>query len=151
MTRIVRHHGGRFRSAPLSKHVAYLKREGVTRDGADARMFDATSDDADTRTFAERCEEDRHHFRLAVSPEDAGQMADLRAFTRELMKDAEHDLGTGLDWVAVDHWNTDNPHIHVLVRGRGGGKGARRRARHAGIGAAQRAGDPRWTGEGGRR
>lgn len=22
-----------------------------------------------------------------------------------------------LDWVAVDHWNTDNPHIHVLVRG----------------------------------
>ena len=45
-------------------------------------------------------------------------MADLRAFTRELMKDAEHDLGTGLDWVAVDHWNTDNPHVHVLVRGR---------------------------------
>ena len=45
-------------------------------------------------------------------------MADLRAFTRELMKDAERDLGTGLDWVAVDHWNTDNPHVHVLVRGR---------------------------------
>ena len=118
MTRIVRHHGGRFRSAPLSKHVAYLKREGVTRDGADARMFDATSDDADTRTFAERCEEDRHHFRFTVSPEDAGKMADLRAFTRELMKDAERDLGTKLDWVAVDHWNTDNPHIHVLVRGK---------------------------------
>ena len=45
-------------------------------------------------------------------------MADLRAFTRELMADAERDLGTKLDWVAVDHWNTDNPHIHVLVRGR---------------------------------
>ena len=45
-------------------------------------------------------------------------MADLRAFTRELMKDAERDLGTGLEWVAVDHWNTDNPHVHVLVRGR---------------------------------
>ena len=118
MARIVRHRGGRFRSAPLSKHVAYLKRDGVTRDGADARMFDAASDDADTKAFAERCEEDRHHFRFTVSPEDAGQMADLRAFTRELMRDAERDLGTGLDWVAVDHWNTDNPHIHVLVRGR---------------------------------
>ena len=118
MARIVRHRGGRFRSAPLSKHVAYLKRDGVTRDGADARMFDAASDDADTKAFAERCEEDRHHFRFTVSPEDAGQMADLRAFTRELMGDAERDLGTGLDWVAVDHWNTDNPHIHVLVRGR---------------------------------
>jgi type IV secretory pathway VirD2 relaxase len=118
MARIVRHRGGRFRSAPLSKHVAYLKRDGVTRDGADARMFDAASDDADTKAFAERCEEDRHHFRFTVSPEDAGQMADLRAFTRELMGDAERDLGTGLDWVAVEHWNTDNPHVHVLVRGK---------------------------------
>jgi type IV secretory pathway VirD2 relaxase len=118
MARIVRQRGGHFRSVPLSKHVAYLKREGVTRDGADARMFDAASDDADTKAFAERCGEDRHHFRFTVSPEDAGQLADLRAFTRELMKDAERDLGTGLDWVAVDHWNTDNPHVHVLVRGR---------------------------------
>jgi type IV secretory pathway VirD2 relaxase len=118
MSRVVRHHGSRFRSAPLSKHVAYLKRDGVTRDGADARMFDAASDDADAKAFAERCEEDRHHFRFTVSPEDAGRMADLQAFTRELMKDAERDLGTQLDWVAVDHWNTDNPHIHVLVRGR---------------------------------
>ena len=81
-------------------------------------MFDARSDDADTRAFAERCEDDRHHFRFTVSPEDAAEMADLRAFTRELMADAERDLGTKLDWVAVDHWNTDNPHIHVLVRGR---------------------------------
>jgi type IV secretory pathway VirD2 relaxase len=81
-------------------------------------MFDAASDDADTQAFAERCEEDRHHFRFTVSPEDAGQMSDLPALTRELMKDAERDLGTRLDWVAVDHWNTDNPHIHVLVRGR---------------------------------
>jgi len=53
-----------FPLAPLSKHVAYLKREGVTRDGADARMFDARSDVADTRAFAERCENDRHHFRF---------------------------------------------------------------------------------------
>jgi type IV secretory pathway VirD2 relaxase len=34
------------------------------------------------------------------------------------MADMERDLGTRLDWVAVDHWNTDNPHIHVLIRGR---------------------------------
>jgi type IV secretory pathway VirD2 relaxase len=118
MARVVRHRGGRLRSAPLSKHVTYLKREGVTCDGAEARMFDATFDNADTKAFAERCEEDGHHFRFTVSPEDAGQMADLRAFTRELIVDAERDLGTKLDWVAVDHWNTDNPHIHVLVRGR---------------------------------
>ena len=116
--RVVRHRGSQFRSAPLARHVAYLKRDGVTRDGADARLFEARSEAVDEQSFAERCEEDRHHFRFIVSPEDAADMSDLRAFTRELMIDAERDLGTKLDWVAVDHWNTDNPHIHVLVRGR---------------------------------
>ncbi len=116
--RVVRHQGTRFRSAPLPKHMAYLKRDGVTRDGADARMFDASSDAADEQAFAERTADDRHHFRFIISPEDAAELADLRSFTRELMQDVERDLGTGLDWVAVDHWNTDNPHVHVLIRGR---------------------------------
>ena len=70
VARIVRHRGGRFRSAPLSKHIAYLKREGVSRDGTEARMFNATSDDADPKVFAQPCEEDRHHFQFTVSPED---------------------------------------------------------------------------------
>ena len=118
MTRIVRHQGKVFRSAPLSRYMAYLKREGVTRDGSNARMFDAASDDADAKAFAERCEDDRHHFRFIISPEDAAELENVRAFTRELMADAERDLGTKLDWVAVDHWNTDNPHVHVLIRGR---------------------------------
>ncbi len=116
--RVVRHHGTRFRSAPLTRHLTYLKREGVTRDGNDAHMFDANSDAVDELEFAERCQDDRHHFRFIISPEDAAKMDGLRAFTRELMVDAERDLGTKLDWVAVDHWNTDNPHIHILVRGR---------------------------------
>lgn len=115
--RVVRHRGAAFRSAPLARHVAYLEREGVTRDGSDGQMFDAHSDEADGRAFAARCEGDRHHFRFIVSPEDAGQMVDLRTFTRELMQDMVRDLETKLDWVAVDHWNTGNPHIHVLVRG----------------------------------
>ncbi len=116
--RVVRHRGTRFRSAPLSKHITYLKRDGVTRDGADTRMFDAASDTADESAFAERCKDDRHHFRFIISPEDAAELGDLRAFTRELMSDVARDLGTKLDWIAVDHWNTDNPHIHVLIRGR---------------------------------
>jgi type IV secretory pathway VirD2 relaxase len=120
MNRIVRHQsrGWRVRSGPLSRHIAYLKREGVTRDGSDAHMFDARSDEADHKAFAAQCEADRHHFRFTVSPENAAEMADLRSFTRELMSDAERDLGTRLDWIAVDHWNTDHAHVHVLVRGR---------------------------------
>ena len=115
--RVVRQQGSRFRSAPLAKHLDYLQRDGVTKDGADARMFDARGDQVDYSAFAERCEGDRHHFRFIVSPEDAPDMTDLRGFTRDLMARAEQDLGTEIDWVAVDHWNTDQPHVHVLARG----------------------------------
>lgn len=111
-----RSRGGR-RMAPLSAHIAYLKRQGVTRDGSPTRMFDAHGDRADDRGFAERCKDDRHHFRVIVSPEDAAELTDLREYTRDLARQMEADLGTRLEWIAVDHWNTDNPHVHLLVRG----------------------------------
>lgn len=116
--RVVRHKGVRFTAAPLARHIGYLKRDGVTRDRRDAELFDAGGDQADGDSFAERCADDRHHFRFIVSPEDCGELADVRAFTCDLVATMEHDLGTRLEWVAVDHWNTDNPHIHLLVRGR---------------------------------
>jgi type IV secretory pathway VirD2 relaxase len=116
--RIVRQSGPRYRAAPLARHIAYLQREGVSRDAVPARMFDAAGEVADVASFAERCQDDRHHFRFIVSPEDAAELADLRAYGRDLMRRAEQDLGTRLDWVAIDHWNTDNPHLHILVRGR---------------------------------
>src|SRR5258708_6484565 len=77
--RVVRHKGRVFRSAPLTAHLAYLKREGVTRDGNDARMFGASEDGADEAAFAEHCGDDRHHFRFIVSPEDASELADIKA------------------------------------------------------------------------
>lgn len=114
-TRVVRHSA---RSAPLTAHLNYLRRDGVTRDGEKARMFGPETDDADVKNFAERCEDDRHHFRFIVSPDDATEMSDLKTFTRDLMAQMEKDLGTKLDWVAVDHWNTEHPHVHVILRGR---------------------------------
>jgi type IV secretory pathway VirD2 relaxase len=113
--RVVRH--GQ-KSAPLAAHLSYLRRDGVMRDGAPGKMFDASGDDADARAFAERCQGDRHHFRFIVSPDDATELSDLRAFTRDLMAQMSRDLGTNVDWVAIDHWNTEHPHIHVLMRGR---------------------------------
>lgn len=102
----------------LRAHIGYLQRDGITRDGAPGRLFDAAGDEADGRAFAERCEDDRHHFRFIVSPDDATELQSLRSYTRELMDQVSRDLGTRLDWVAVDHWNTEHPHIHILVRGR---------------------------------
>ncbi|MEH6755883.1 MAG: DUF3363 domain-containing protein [Parasphingorhabdus sp.] len=114
-THIVRHTSASGNS--LGRHINYLERDGVARGGEDARMFDHAGDKVPAKDFAERCADDRHHFRFMVSPEDAVQLQDLRALTRELMSDMERDLGTKLDWQAVDHWNTDNPHVHILVRG----------------------------------
>ena len=105
------------RSAPLATHLNYLRREGVTRDGEKAHLFGPGGDDADPKAFAERCQDDRHHFRFIVSPDDAPDMADLRSFTRDLVTQMEKDLDTRLDWVAVDHWNTEHPHVHLIVRG----------------------------------
>ncbi len=113
----VRHRIAGRRMAQLYAHIAYLQREGVTRDGAPTQIFDAESDRADDRGFAERCKDDRHHFRIIVSPEDAAELTDLREYTRDLVRQMESDLGTRLEWVGVDHWNTDNPHVHMLVRG----------------------------------
>ena len=114
--RIVQHRGARYRAAPMKMHLSYLRRQGATRDGERAEMFDRDGL-ANHDAFAKRCEEDRHHFRFIVSPEDAARLEDLRATTRQLMERAERELGTRLDWIAVDHWNTDHPHVHILVRG----------------------------------
>ncbi len=99
-------------------HLRYIEREGVGRDGEPGQAYGSITDNADLAAFEERGREDRHQFRFIVSPEDAEQLDDLRRYTRTLMSRVEADLGTRLDWVAVDHWNTDNPHTHVVLRGK---------------------------------
>jgi type IV secretory pathway VirD2 relaxase len=103
----------------LGAHLNYLQRDGVTRDGEAGKLFGAEGQEVDRDMFAERCKDDRHHFRFIVSPDDAIEIADLKEFTRDLMRQVEGDMGTRLDWAAVDHWNTEHPHIHVIVRGVG--------------------------------
>ena len=100
------------------EHLRYIEREGVNRQGGPGHAYGPLTDEADTRAFEERGREDRHQFRFIISPEDAGHLEDLRTYTRHLMQRMEADLGTRLDWVAVDHWNTDNPHTHVVLRGK---------------------------------
>lgn len=98
-------------------HLRYIEREGVGRTGEAGRAYSPMNDRADLDAFDARGANDRHQFRFIVSPEDAESLDDLRHFTRHLMERVESDLGTPLDWVAVDHWNTDNPHTHVVLRG----------------------------------
>ena len=102
----------------LAKHLRYIERDGAGRDGEPGRAYGPQTDEADLDAFKERAADDRHHFRFIVSPEDGAELDDLRTYTRHLTNRMEADLGTRLDWVAVDHWNTDNPHTHLIVRGR---------------------------------
>jgi len=104
-------------SRAADAHIRYLQRDGTTRDGERGRLYDPATDNADGRAFTERGREDRHQFRFIVAPEDGDRLSDLRGFTRDLMRQMEEDLGTKLDWVAVDHFNTGHPHSHVVVRG----------------------------------
>jgi len=98
-------------------HLRYLQRDGTDREGEKGRLHGAETDGVDIREFLERGREGRHQFRFIVAPEDGDRLGDLRAFSRDVMKQMEADLGTKLDWVAVDHFNTGHPHSHVIIRG----------------------------------
>jgi hypothetical protein len=101
----------------LEKSVDYLGREGWTVAG-EFSFYDQRGADLDAHAIAAGWTEDARHFRLIVSPEDGDALGDLKPFIREVMGNLEARLGTRLEWVAVDHRDTDNPHTHVLIRGR---------------------------------
>ncbi|MFT8491434.1 MAG: DUF3363 domain-containing protein [Gluconobacter oxydans] len=115
--RVVRQTGRGARPGSLADHLGYLRRDGVTHDDRKAHLFGPDGQEVDASDFTARCKDDRHHFRFIISPEDAPEMADLDGFTRDLVRQMEADLSTQLDWAAVSHWNTDNPHVHLIVRG----------------------------------
>lgn len=99
-------------------HLRYLQRDGVDQQGQPGVAYGPTDDQVDTQAFEVNSRGDRHQFRMIISPEDAAVIGDIKTFTRDWMKRMEQDLGTRLEWVAVDHWDTDNPHTHVVLRGK---------------------------------
>jgi type IV secretory pathway VirD2 relaxase len=109
--------GGNGAKAALA-HLRYIQRDGVTRDGEPGQLYSAELDRAEGRAFLDRAGGDRHQFRFIVSAEDGDEYEDLRPLTRRLMAQMEKDLGTRLDWVAVNHYNTGHPHTHIIVRGK---------------------------------
>ena len=99
-------------------HLRYIQRDGVTPEGEPGQLYGPESDMASGTVFIDDCGDDRHQFRLIVSPEDGAQLHDLKPFIRDFMAQVERDLETKLDWVAVDHYNTGQPHTHIVIRGK---------------------------------
>ena len=101
--------------AGMRRHLAYLERDGVERDGSPGRLYGA-DDGFDRDAFRAPLAGEQRQFRFIVSPEDGDEL-DLKEFARRLMNQVEKDLGRRLIWAAVNHHNTDNPHVHIDVRG----------------------------------
>ena len=122
---VSRHKPGKSRGS-LARHVSYLGRESASADGKYGIFYDAEREGVNARQEAVQWAQDRHHFRLIVSPERGGDIPDMTAYVREVMRRVERDLtstgsvepDTKLTWIAVNHHNTDNPHAHILLRGK---------------------------------
>ena len=104
--------GGRLAA---TRHLAYLERDGVERDGTPGRLYGA-GETFDREAFGEPLPGEKRQFRFIVSPENAKDI-DLQSFARELVAQMEKDLGRRLIWAAVNHHNTEHPHVHLVVRG----------------------------------
>jgi hypothetical protein len=103
----------------LLAHGRYLERDGVAVDSEKGRFYDRNEDKVDASPrLNEWAREDKRHMRLMLAPESGARFEEMKDFTRAVMAQMERDLGAPLDWVAVDHHNTDNPHVHVILRGR---------------------------------
>ncbi len=100
------------------RHLDYIMRESATRENEHGLVFDKEHNKADSTAFKERGQDDRHQFRIVVSAEDGKELTDLRAFMRDLMLRMEADLGTKLDWVAANHYDTATPHTHIILGGK---------------------------------
>jgi type IV secretory pathway VirD2 relaxase len=112
--RIVRMAGRGIKAARL--HLSYIERDGVERDGSKGELYGDSERTCRRDRLSAELSKEAHQFRFIVSPEDGAEL-DLREFTRSLMREVESDLGRRLIWGAVNHHDTDNPHVHIVVRG----------------------------------
>lgn len=101
----------------VDRSVDYLSRADVAGE-AKFQFYDRAEFGVDPRAITAGWADDSRHFRMIISAEDGGALGDLKPFIRETMAGLEAKLGTKLEWLAVDHHDTDNPHTHVLIRGR---------------------------------
>lgn len=100
------------------RHARYLARESAQREAERGQGFDAGREGLDMAAVVREWERggDELMWSFIVSPEDAARV-DLRAHVREVVAGMERDLDTRLEWVAIDHHNTDDAHVHLLIRG----------------------------------
>ncbi len=113
-------------SSALSSHLKYLQyreRDPALESRADRYLFNDEEDHIDRRTVHDDLmgepAGDIYYHRIILSPAQDEPVEDWREWTRGVMYDLEDRLDRDLDWYAVQHHNTDDPHVHVILRGTG--------------------------------
>lgn len=104
----------------LAKHLKYIEREGTQKDQGKGEMYNQHTDGIDKKEFLEKAGNDPRNFRVILSPENVhngNKTLDMKEYTREFMERVQRDLGVNVDWVAVNHFNTEHPHAHIIMRG----------------------------------
>ncbi len=96
-------------------HGRYIARESANSEGIGFTI------DQETVTIPTTLGEwqkagDPRLFKIIVSPE-FGERLDLKKHTRDLMTRLSQELNAELEWIAVAHFNTGHPHVHVALRG----------------------------------
>ena len=102
---------------PWKERARYLTREHAQKQNEIGIGFDANHEEVDMVALAGRWqrEGDPLLWRFIISPDD---QIDLKQHVRDLTAEMERDLGTRLEWTAIDHHpETENHHVHVLLRG----------------------------------
>jgi type IV secretory pathway VirD2 relaxase len=102
----------------LGDYSRYIERGHQKETGHREVGFDATEDAVDTVAVANKwaLARDKLHWRIILTPDDVDRI-DLRQHVCDVMAQMEKDLGTKLQWVAVEHDNTEHRHAHILLRG----------------------------------
>ena len=113
---------------PNAQKISYIARSTATKEGVpwfedEEKDVLYSFDDLGMKknvsfTDAERIIGDGPVFRIILSPEN-GEECNLeelgRRFIRESLSPALHVPLINLRYVMANHWNTDNPHVHILV------------------------------------
>lgn len=101
-----------------SAHGRYLQRKGAQKELEVGLGFNAERDDIPIAKLLNLWQQsgDERVWKFIISPE-ASDRIDLKEHAIKFMEKLENDLGRKFDWVAIDHYNTAQFHLHFCIRG----------------------------------
>ena len=97
----------------LARHVSYIERDGKGIERSKPELFTKEGQSLPTGKISG----EERFFRMILSPENGARL-DMEKYTRDFMHKVDNaHPGGDLQWFAAIHYNTDNPHTHIVIRG----------------------------------